>query len=78
MDLLVLLEVLGAFKTLIADLTRMRLERDMDTEVRGDMVAFGTGRIAVLPKASEREVISRLASDMVVTEVVIQRLCTWI
>lgn len=49
MSLFVLLEILESFEMLVADLTCMRLERDMDTKVGGDMVSLGAGRVAVLP-----------------------------
>ena len=70
-DFLVFLEILWPLETLIADLAGMRFERDVDTEVRGDMVALRTSRIAILPNASEGEIVGRLASDVVIAKVIV-------
>lgn len=44
----------------------MRFERGMDTQVRGDMVALGTGSTTVLPFARETKIVCALATDVVV------------
>lgn len=74
MNLLVLLEILGALEALLADLADMGLERGVDAEMGGDVVALCAGCAAVLPPAGQTEVVRRLAADMVVAEVVIEML----
>jgi hypothetical protein len=48
----------------------------MNSKVTGDMVPLGTRCPAVLPPASETKVVGALATDMVVTEMVVEGL--WI
>lgn len=42
----------------------MRLQRHMDADVRGDMVAFDRGRATRAPLASEIQIVGALAADM--------------
>lgn len=70
-DALVLLEILRALEGLSADVAVVRLEGGVDTDVRGDVVALGTADVAALPLAGEAEVVGRLATDVVVTEMLV-------
>lgn len=70
-DLLVLLEVLRSFEGLFAYLAHMRFQRGVDSEMAGDVIALGTGRAAVLPPASETEVVGALPADVLVAEMVV-------
>ena len=42
-----------------------------------DMVSLGTGRTAVLPLAGETEVAGALPADVIVAEVIVERLGIW-
>lgn len=74
MYLLVFLKVLRTFEALVADVTRVRLEGDMDTHVASDVIAFRADGAAIAPVARKGEVIRRLAAYMVIAEVVIEYL----
>ncbi len=43
----------------------------MDTDVRGDVVAFHDGDTAATPRTGEVEVVSTLASDMALADMVL-------
>ncbi len=73
-DLLVLLEVLRSLEALLADLADVRLERGMYAEMGGDVVTLRAGGTAVLPVASEAEIVGGFATDVVVAEVVVEYL----
>ena len=73
-DLFVLLEVLGPLEALVADLAGVGLEGDVYAEVGGDVVALGARGAAFLPFAGEAEVASALAADVVVAEMIVERL----
>ena len=62
-----LLEILGPFECLAAKVALVRLERDMDTDVRGDVVPFDGGRATTAPLAGQVEIIGALAADMTLT-----------
>ena len=72
MNLLVLLEVLGALEALLADLAYVGLEGSMNAKMRGDMVALCTGGTAVLPLAGQTEIVGGLAADMVIAQVIVE------
>ena len=64
-----LLQVLGTLEGLAAELALVRLERDMDANVRGDVVALHSGSAARVPLAGEAEVVGALAANMALTDV---------
>ena len=73
MNLFVFLKILRTFEFLIADFAVVRLEWNMNAEVRGDVVPLGTCRVTlVLPLASKSKVISRLAANVVVAKVIVE------
>lgn len=71
MGLDVLLEILGPLKAFATEVTSMRLQWYMDTDMRGDMIAFHDGDSAATPPTGKVEVVGTLASDMVFTDMVL-------
>ena len=49
----------------------MRLERDVDADMGGDVVALHGGRAAGTPLAGEVEVVGAFATDMAFTDMVL-------
>lgn len=70
--LLVLFEVLGPLEAFLADLTDVRFEGGVDAKMRCNMVTLSTGSTTVLPVTGQTEVVGRLATDMVVAEMVVE------
>jgi hypothetical protein len=66
-----LLEILRALECLSTEVALMRLEWDMDADVRGDVVAFDCRGAAGTPLAGEVEVVGALAADMALADVVL-------
>lgn len=64
MGLDMFLEILRAFKSLAAEVTSMRLQRHMDANVRGDMVALNDGNVAVGPSTLQIQVVGAFATDV--------------
>jgi hypothetical protein len=71
MGLDVLLEILGPLERLAAEVALMRLQRHVDADVRGDVVALDRGGAALVPLADQVEVVGALATDMLLTDVVL-------
>lgn len=71
MRLDVLLEILRALERLAAEVAFVRLERDVNADVRGDVVALHGGRAARAPLTGEVEVVRALAPDMAFADVVL-------
>ena len=69
-----LLQVLGTLEALATEVALVRLERNMDTDVRRDVVALDGGCAAIVPAAGQVEIVSALATDMALTDVVIEGL----
>lgn len=69
-----LLQVLGTLEALATEVALVRLERNMDTNVRCDVVALDGGCAAIVPAAGQVQIISALATDMALTNVVIEGL----
>ena len=70
----VFLEILRTFEGFAAELALVRLKRDVDSDVRGDVVAFDGSGTALTPSAGKIEVVSRLAANMTFTDVFL-RVC---
>ena len=68
-----LLEILGALEGLAAALALMRLERNVDTNVRGHVIALDGARPARVPLAGEVLVACALAPNMPFTDVLLER-----
>ena len=64
MGLDVLLQILGTLESLATEFASVRLEWHMYTDVRGDVVAFDDGNMAVGPATGQIEVVGTLATDV--------------
>lgn len=69
MGLDVLLQILRALEGLSAEITFVRLERDMDPDMGCDMVAFYSSRATAAPLASQVEVVCALAANVTLANV---------
>lgn len=69
-----LLEILGPLERLAAELTFVRLERDMHADVRGDVVTLDSSSAARVPLASKVQVVCALTANMALTDVLIESL----
>jgi hypothetical protein len=67
----VLLQVLWAFEGLPTKVALMRLQRDMDADVRRDVISLDGSSTAVAPTASEVQVVCALATYMSLADVVL-------
>ena len=74
MSLDVLLKILGSFEGFATEVALMRLEWDVNSDVRGDMVALHSGGSACTPLAGKVEVVGALAAYMTVANVVLRGL----
>ena len=66
-----LLEVLRPLEGLAAEFALVRLERHMDADVRGDVVALDGGGAAGAPGTRQAEVVCALATNVDVAEMVL-------
>lgn len=64
-----LFQILWTLERFATQVTLMRLQGYVNTDVRGDMVAFDRGRSTRAPLASEVEVVSTLAAYMALADV---------
>ena len=71
MGLDVFLQVLGSFECFSTEFAFVRLERDMYSDVGGNVVAFDGGGATSSPLASQVEIVCALASDVTFTDVVL-------
>jgi hypothetical protein len=71
MSLDMLLEILRTLEGLLAGVALVRLQRHMDTDVRGDVITLDSSGVAVDPSTSQVEVIGRLAANMTLTYMVL-------
>lgn len=62
-----LLEILRALESFAAEFALVRLQGHVDSDVRGDVIALDSGGTALTPCAGEVEVVSRLATNMALT-----------
>jgi len=74
MGLDMLLQVLRTLERLAAELTLVRLERNMDTDVRGDVISLDRGSSARVPLASQVEVVCALATNMALANMLVDSL----
>lgn len=66
-----LLEILGTLECLAAELALVRLQGNVDSDVRGDVVALDSRGSALAPGAGEIEIVSGLAADMPLADVLL-------
>lgn len=64
-----LLQVLRTLEGLATEVALVRLQGDMDTNVRRDVVALDRGGTAGTPLTSQVQVVGALAADMALTHV---------
>ncbi len=68
----VLLEILGALERLAAELALVGLERNMDADMRGDVITLDGGGPARVPLAGKAQVVCALATDVALANVFLQ------
>ena len=71
MGLHMLLQILRTLEGLATKLASMRFQWYMDSNVRGNMIAFDDLDIAVSPGASQIQVVSALAADVFIANVIL-------
>jgi hypothetical protein len=71
------LEVLGTLEGLAAEITLVRFERDMHSNVRGDVIPLDGGGATAAPLARQVEVVGALATDMAFADVFIEGFWGW-
>ena len=73
MSLHILLEILRPLESLATEVAFVRLERNVDADVRGDVVTLHGGGAAGSPLAGEVEIVSALAADVALADMVLRR-----
>lgn len=71
MGLHVFLEILGTLECFSTEFTFMRLQRNVDTDVRRDMVTLNSRGAATSPLACQIEVIGALSTDVTLADVIL-------
>jgi len=72
----VLFQILRALEGLAAEVALMRLQRHVNTDVRSDVVSLDRGGAAVAPLASQVQVVGALATNVTLTDVVLNEVST--
>lgn len=65
----VLLQILGTLECLSTEITLVWLQRNVDSNVRGDMVTFHGGSPTATPLASQVEVVCTFSANMALANV---------
>ena len=65
------LQVLRSLESFATEFTLVRLQRNMDPNVGGDMVSFNSRGTTVAPLTSQIEVVGGLATNMLFTNVLL-------
>lgn len=73
MGLDVFLEILRALESFAAELTLVRLQGNMDTNVGGDVVTLDGCGSALTPSARQVEIVGRLAANMSLANMLLHR-----
>lgn len=68
----VFLQVLGTLKGLLADLTLVWLQWNMDSDMGSDMVSLDCCSPARVPATGQVEVVGALSSDVLLTDVFLE------
>lgn len=68
-----LLEILWSLERLAAELTLVRLQWHMNTDVRCDVIPLNRRCPALVPLAGQVQVVGALATNMALTEVVLSQ-----
>jgi hypothetical protein len=69
MSLDMLLQILRTLERLSTEVTFVRLQRNMDSDVGSDMITLDSGGPARVPSAGEVQVVCALSSDMFLADV---------
>jgi hypothetical protein len=69
----VLLEILGPLERLAAEVALVGLQRDVDADVRRDVVALDRRGPARVPLARQVQVVGALATNMLLTKMILGR-----
>ncbi len=69
MSLDMFLQVLRSLERLSAEVTPVRLEWNVDPDVRSDVIPFNSGGTTAAPLTLQIEVVCALASDMALADV---------
>ena len=67
-----LLEVLWTLEALATKVALVRLQGDMDANVRGDVVAFDGRGMTIPPRTHQVEVVRTLAAHMTIADVFLE------
>jgi hypothetical protein len=65
------LEILRTLESLAAELALVRLKRNVDSNMRGNVVALDCGGSALAPLTGQVEVVSRLATNMALADMLL-------
>jgi hypothetical protein len=71
MGLHVLLQILGALESLATEVALVRLQGNVNSNVRRNVITLDSGGAAIAPLAGEVQVVGALAADMALTDVVL-------
>lgn len=69
----VFLQILRALECLATEITLVWLQRNVDSNVRGDMVTFYGGSPTATPLASQVEVVCALSANMAFANVFLRQ-----
>jgi hypothetical protein len=69
----VLLEILRTLESLTTEVAFVRLKRDVNANVRGDMITLHGRRTAVTPLACQVEVVGALTANVTLANMVLPR-----
>lgn len=69
----VLLEILRTLERLATKVAFVRLERNVNADVRSDVVSLDGGGTASTPLASQVQVVGALAANMALADVILRR-----
>ena len=72
MSLDVLLEILGALERLATKVAFVRLQGNVNTNMRGDVITLDGGSTAVAPLACQVQIVGALAANVTFTNVILQ------
>lgn len=67
-----LLQVLRTLERLATELTLVRLQGNVNTDVRGDVISLDCSSSARVPLASQVEVVCALTANMTLTDVLVE------
>lgn len=77
MGLDVFFQILGPLEGLATEVALVRLQGNMHTNVRGDVVTLDGGGVAVAPLASQVQVVGAFAANMALADVVLLIASLW-